>query len=748
MIRYECKKLWRSRSFLLFLVLFLAAHIVLAYVGAEDAYQDGGRTNRILAEWVETYAEQPDDYRDWYTSYGAYAERLQQQELEAAMNGQELDDSLYRECSLFPETGIPDYAYYQALRSVLEYPREYQTRLDALLTETEKGLQSAASDDQKAYLSQVRERYTALRRTPFSASYTYGFDSYFSNRVGTVFVLFLSMLAGVLLVMTDLECGVNPILYTTAAGRRGIVSRKLVAMLLWTAGMSVLFSASAFLAVYLKSGVGGWGCFLSVLDDYLLCPYPVYVFEYLPIKLLFLWMAAFLVGMAAMLFSSFVSRLSAALVLNIGVLLLQYAMTLRTGLADGGIARLLNVFSLANADTFFERYRAENVFGHSIPSLLLAGLAELSVILSVAVLLLCFFGRVKRRKQRTALTCKRLQIPFYEFRTVFCSTGLVVLVLLVVVGQVFYRTRTLEPGTTYRETVYRGYMLKLEGELTPEKEAYLCAERERLNQIFAEFAQAEEAYQNGSASFSEYIRLRAASLDAEKRSEVFARVEERYRQIREEGGVFVYDTGWKLLLNDENALYLLLLLLIPTFAYYTEKRNRFFPILQATKYGRGATFWRKAALIIGVLWLCVLACDAWHYGSVSRAYPLPLPHAALQNLPGSESCFSKLSIGCVLLLSSVWKLLNLTCLALCGICISRLSGHSLFPPLLACAVLFVPYLLKQMFGGVFAFFSMDTLLEMHSFTSGTAIVGSVLLLVCTACLCVAVHVSNATQMQK
>ncbi len=736
--------------FLLFLVLFLAVHTVLAYLGTEDVHQDGGKTNRILAEWVETYAKQPDAYRDWYGSYGAYLERLQQQEMEAAMNGQDLDDSLYRECSLFPETGIPDYAYYQALRSVLEYPQEYQTRLDALLTETEKGLQSASSDDQKAYLSQVRERYTALQRTPFSASYSYGFDSYFSDRIGTVLVLFLSMLAGVLLVMTDAECGVGPILYTTATGRRGIASRKLIAMLLWTACLTVLFSSFAFLAVYLKTGVGGWGCFLSVLPAYQLCPYPVYVFEYLLIKCLFLWIAAFLVGITAMLLSSFVSRLSAALVLNIGVLLLQYAMTLRTGLADGGIVRILHVFTLANADTFFERYRAENVFGHSVPSLLLAGIAELLAILLIAVLLFCFFGRVKGRKQTPFLFRKRrrISIPFYEFRTVFGSTGLVVLLLLVVAAQVFYTVRTVPPGTTYRETVYRGYMLKLEGELTPEKEAYLCAERERLNNIFAEYAQAEEAYQNGNASFSEYIRLRAASLDAEKRSEVFARVEERYRQIREDGGVFVYDTGWKLLLNDENALYLLLLLLIPAFAYYTEKRNRFFPILQATKYGRQATFLRKAALIIGILWLCVLVCDAWHYGSVSRAYPLPLPHAALQNLPGSESCFAKLPIGGVLLFSSVWKLLNLACIALCGICIARLSKKSLLPPLLACAVLFVPYLLKQLFGGVFAFFSMDTLLEMRSLTSGTAIGEGALLLVCTVCLCAVVHVSNAERMQK
>ena len=94
------------------------------------------------------------------------------------------------------------------------------------------------------------------------------------------------------------------------------------------------------------------------------------------------------------------------------------------------------------------------------------------------------------------------------------------------------------------EIYYKQYMLKLEGELTPVKEQFLADEQ-------AKFDQAEADMQRELANGSWYAAMKYQNILAQKVA--FDQVKSHAEYLKNNGGEFVYDTGYKLLTGDESA---------------------------------------------------------------------------------------------------------------------------------------------------------------------------------------------------
>ena len=367
--------------------------------------------------------------------------------------------------------------------------------------------------------------------------------------------------------------------------------------------------------------------------------------------------------------------------------------------------KYINLISFVNTHDIFAQYLNLNLFGEPVGYKAVFVVSVGVLLLTFSILAVVFFARqsvIRNRSRRLSLSFFRgrsTSLFLHECFKVFIG-GKVLLILLAFGAFVWFSyTPINEKFSSADEVFYKQYMLKLEGELTSEKEHFLAGEREK-------FDRAQEDMMREFAAGSVYAAMKYQNILAPQTA--FEQVAAHAEYLKTNGGEFVYDTGYKLLTGDETAgskdavlalTALAMLICTLTYVYSVEYQTGAAVLLHTSPRGRKAVFLRKLAIGITVLTVIYALTYAPRFYNVLHAYGtrgLSAPACSMEHLAGWD-----MSILSCLVLISVVRYFGLILSMLLIFFVSSRAKSFISSLLIETAVLILPivlYLLGITFG--------------------------------------------------
>lgn len=713
MTGYELRKLMGVRYLWIFAALLLVLNGALAYYAASSSYA-AQEPSALLADFFALYEEKPEELRAYYaemTAFNAEQERLFREAISQGIYDFEMECLPDRYSD---REGYPDDRLFARLFASVERSETYAQQMQDVIDRAKANLREydAMEIPRDSFTYRYQERviglYESVRdRVHIDVEYTRGWEEYFAYDSVNLFLFIWLILLGSVLFSRERQTGIMPILRLSPNGRGRTAAAKLLAALLTTTVMVLLFTAETWAIFGLRLGYSSPDNAIQAYETYWLSPYQLTVGQYfasgIAMKLLvFCTFAALMLALSAGLGSQILIYLCGLGLLGVNVLL----STLRF-IDAANPFKNLNLNAAAGLRALFARWRAVNWFGEPVgyvPFLLvLLPLLIAGASIWAAQLYICGAGAVrpawleavvrkaasmwksvsfgKRKKERRRPRRRySMSLTGAELYKSLCASGLIVAAMLLLGVRIWRAEEDYALRRSFADTVYREYMTVLEGPLDADKLAYIAQQREFIRTVLEQQKEMQQAYVEGRISFDEYRAYLSDYNYAYSRRDLLTVVEEQAAYLQEkeaETGVrgwFIYDTGLKKLFGDgaDFLLYAALLLLTTgcfTVEYQTKSSGgSFAALLRTTKRGRGKTFAAKLRSVSLIAVLTALAFGAV-LGKLLRSYPIPDLHAPLVSMQMFSAYSGTATVGQYLVIFALLRILGalLTALLICAL---------------------------------------------------------------------------------
>lgn len=488
-----------------------------------------------------------------------------------------------------------------------------------------------------------------------------GWSNYFSQDYTTYFILATVFLLVCAVYIPEKTDGIYPLLRSTKRGRYAISGAKLGAVLLLSIGITVIFSAASFAVIAAKIGFSSPNMPLQVLSAFENCPYLITVGDYFAIhtalRLSGVLIFALLCAALTTVRCDYVISFSGAALLILGNFLLN---TISYNSVNSP-AKHLNLFSLCDPRNLYSRYYAVDFFGSLVPFLTF-GLC-LFIPLSIAAFVWAYLaiargrghlnsvgilsGIVKRiklpsisgKKRAPKIPLRRCGLASFEAHKIFGKIGIAILLILLAVIRINSSMTAYAYPTESDEIFYREYLEYLDGEYTEEKAQYM---RDEIKFINTAIQKHEKQLENGTEDLSieelnkliDDANYAYAHKSAAERASAYSNKLRELIELGETDALFLYETGWQLLLGREADLFSLALILLAVCNIFgiefgkSSSSGRFADILRATKKGRRSTFFSKLAVAGVTAVAAFLIFEAVDFCLILKNYTLPHPESA------------------------------------------------------------------------------------------------------------------------
>lgn len=512
------------------------------------------------------------------------------------------------------------------------------------------GISIFASEETDSFSSRNIEKsasdYKKLENVEITFYPSKGITSAMGNHISDVFLLLAIFLFACGLIYEEKEKQLFCITRASVYGRGHSIAAKLLALGIYSIGVTALFYGVNLLFFAGTTGIGDLSRSIQSVAPYLESSLSISVCGYVIGSILTKAMVLFAAG-ALLTFLSMVSRygfmsyLAGIVVVLISWLLYRFIPSY----SSFNWLKYLNVLGLMKTENIYGGYLNFNFFGHPI-SRSHASLVALLIYLIIGILMsACFFIRCR------TLELKRIEIPVVLkpriHSSLFVHEGYKILVmnragliLLVFVGLIGYWYLSGQEALSARESYYQSVMMQLEGELTQEKEALIDAENKRYEEAFAQIAKIEELVDAG-----EIDKSAGDSMKSRYNSEVafypaFQRVLDQYDYVKESGGEFLYDTGYLHLfgiLGSGFSVEFLMLSICMVLSFSNgmsmENQKKSWQLLSATKRGKRQILCRK--IWVCALGTCLISLVPWvcRIIRIRRLYPMHGLLTSLRSIP-------------------------------------------------------------------------------------------------------------------
>ena len=737
MLLYECKKILANRFLLLLCGILLLLNALLSYNQAkhEEIVDEHG-----MVDVLKAYEADPISWEKEYKELQKHHEIFMAQKMD------EYTEFLKENPGATDYTWEPDdteikYGFYTSAKKWLSridaYPKEINRIVKAAKIEQEDYLAAGVSEEDYEYKYQtdIILIYSVNSIIPLRYEYQRGWDEYHAYTSGNVLLVMLMLVLAPGLFIEEFSSGMYPILHATKKGRLHTFLNKLGALALFTTLAVVLFTATTLAFYGASYGFSSLGNFVQVFEDFKFCPEIITVGELLAVSVLTKILVLFALGTLIMLLSVFIKKYALTFVASLGAVALNFVLYFFISLEQTGSFDMLNLFTVMDTKTAYTRYYSLNVFEESVPYIPLSiGLFAVLAIVFAALSAFAFCrtqGAVKiKTKKPIKLPARAIPMPCRtlfgaEMGKLLLANKFIIIVVVVLLAKGFIAAETFTYTESFTDSVYKEYMVLLEGEITDGKLAYMEAERDRIDTAKNSFNQVVADYHQGKITQQEYLAFVDEYDYAKDRDSHFARIEARRDYILSvqaagKDSYFVYDTGWNTLFSQgfDYLLYGLVLLLFAG-VFANEIRGGIHNILKATGKGRWRLFLAKYAAVLTLATVLFAAFTAIDLNAAMKSFEFPAWDAPVQSLTmfGSQPSMTVAQF-VALWIAVKWLAVVLLVTALTGI--SLLSGKVLNTMAIVATITLMPFLLRR-FGLVVAqYFDFTYLLEGTSFLTTAA----------------------------
>ena len=435
------------------------------------------------------------------------------------------------------------------------------------------------------------------------------------------------------LVVREKEIGTLNLTRTTAKGHKPHGAAKLKVCMVSAVLTTVVLEGISWITAGMTYGLGNMSRPIQSVPEYRTCVFELSITGFMLVTVLF--RAAFVVTVTVLVFF-----LACAFKTYPGMLLGMAAAAGTEGFlyltvpgnSIWGLFKFINIFAGADTGFLLGDYINLNVFGRPVWYLPVY-LGFLSVLLIVfSILGIMAYDRITGTagqgpdRVRLSLIPSRSRSVFLQecHRYLFCEG-----VLLILAAFIIFRAVSFSPvREVFRmpeDIYYKQYMLQLEGMYSEEKTEEIKNERKKFESVTEEFRKSMEQ------ASDETIRslISAKFQDETRKYAVLDRVEAHAEYLKEKGGAFVYDAGYRILTNDDtgkkdnrllSVMAALLMLICAVFMYAPDYQSGVDRIVKTTAKGRKSLFIRREVLGTVILLLTFLITYIPFLVSVLNAY--------------------------------------------------------------------------------------------------------------------------------
>lgn len=680
LIPFELGKIWKKRSFLVAVTLLLLIHLFLLWYTSLPNEQTPPLSayKKICAQLVSMSEEEKAKYimdlketidgvcfvqdilamQNFQNEMGnMFAEQEMERNpgvFEAYYDSYQSGNYLKFTDSLEQEKAFVDeiYAEWQKVYGYGDYLKSIQENKNVLSGISIFGVQEQNSYSARNLLKSAAD-YEDLTDETIRFMPSRGFTSAMQN-IWTDILLFLSvMLFTGSLITEEKEKKLFFITRSTKNGILGSIGAKLLSLLVHCILVTVLFYFVSL--VFFGQSTGGFplNAGLQSVAAYMESTLSVSIFGYICLSVL--TKAFLLFGIGTLLVIFCILSQIAALPFLIGsavagISMLMYSLIPAS--SPFAVLKYLNPAGLMKTENLYGGYLNFNLFGHPMSRL------SLSLLLIVVFCIIGTAGSLWQFCRMQGFEMKKLRLPFAlpfqphinilrheTYKILFAGHGLFIFVLFFVLLGIQSFDQTYHPSVG--ERYYKDIMMRLEGEMTEEKEELVLSEKERYNQAFQTIEEINRLVDTGELSRDAADILKAEANMTLSFYPDFQRVEKQYRHIMENGGGFVYDTGYLYLFGawqDVFSVYFLILsigmILAVSRVMPVEYQTGAMFLLCATKTGKRKIFVRKLIVCIGMAVLLALVPVICRAVCIDSVYPMQSFGAGIQNI----SCFSDFAV--------------------------------------------------------------------------------------------------------
>ncbi|GGG67920.1 ABC transporter permease [Paenibacillus radicis (ex Gao et al. 2016)] len=439
-------------------------------------------------------------------------------------------------------------------------------------------------------------------------------------------VLFI-LVAVVVIVTREKEQQLLSLVKTTYQGRAPLIVAKLLVLVTICVVIELLLYATNFMMAFQTYGFGQLSRTIQSVQGFYESTWKLSVGQYF---LLFLLAKLFvyIVVSFVMMLVAVICKKSVTVYMTIvaifGLSAFFYYLVPPSSLM--AFLKHINLISFLNTYTLFSTYVNLNIFGQVINYQDGFAIAVVTAIVALCIITVRTFCRQKSHLSRSDWSMsvqekwgrifgKSAHVSLFRHEAYKIAIANKVLIIVIVfIGFQFYSYEpVVERIQSKDDLYYKQYMLKLEGELTPDKELFLLEEQQKFDSAIAELSQTSGEPRN-TMNAIKWLDKKNAFDKVMAQADYLRDMKNQY----EINGWFLYDAGYLLLTDGSQQivshdLYLALLLVLvliasisPIFTYDLQTRmNR---IVSLTPHGRGKLFSIKMtlALLIGAFVYAVI----------------------------------------------------------------------------------------------------------------------------------------------
>lgn len=397
-----------------------------------------------------------------------------------------------------------------------------------------------------------------------------------------------------------------------------------------------------------------------------------------------------------------------------------------SAVGKGSLFKYVNLIGLMKTENLYGSYLNFDIGGYPISRLLVSWsvivmLAALGIVASILFFLHGTNFELSKRqpKHQRQFRLHASLIRYESYKIMIMNRALVILLLfsLVIGGRILNQ----KYNPSVQEQYYQNLMMQLEGELTEQKEALILSEQERYTQAFSEIEKIDGMVSDGEIDESTGEQLKADWYGITFFYPSFQRVMQQYQNIQENGGEFIYDTGYLYFfgrMNDDNLIDLLLLSLCMVIAFGNVMAMEFqsgsWYLLGATKQGKKKIIVRKTIVCVLSVMIISIIPVICRFVNISSVYPLRGLTAAITNVPCYQEFSLAIPVWFFILLLLLAQMASMIAVVIVVLLISYWRKNYIQTMFFAILILVVPIVLKLL---GFEFAGWGSVYPLYSWTS-------------------------------